>query len=137
MDFVDMLRVGVVSGIPVAIASAVVILLRADSILAASRANPATVGFSGTSVAGWIGLWAAVSLAFGVAAAWVYGFLAGRWDWGLVQYLALAVVLAVVLTVLGFLKLYGGQSHPYAVEWAGLNFAFAIGFGYLVPVLAG
>lgn len=136
MDFVDMLRVGVIAAIPVAIVSAIVILLRADHILAASQGNTGTVGFSGTSAVGWIGMWTLIAVVFGTFAAWVYQFLASRWSWGLPQYLAVAVVLAAVLTVLGFLKVYGGQSHPYAVEWAGLNFAFGIGFGYLIPVLA-
>ncbi len=136
MDFVDLVRVGVIAAIPVAIVSAVIILLRAQNILALIQGNPGTAGFSGTSVFGWIGTWTVVAMVFGVFATWVYGFLAGHWNWGLPQYLILAVVLAAGLTVLGYLKLYGGQSHPFATEWAGLNFAFGVGFGYLIPMLA-
>lgn len=132
MDFGQMARVGVLAGIAVAIVSALIIWLRAENITAVAAANPNTLGFGG-----WIVTWTAISLVFGLSAAWAYDFVATKWNWGMPQYLALAVGLAVVLTVLGYLKLYGGQSHPFATEWLGLNFAFGVGFGYLVPTLAG
>lgn len=135
MELGEMVRVGVTAGIVVAIASALVILLRAGSIAAVAQSNANTVGFGSGGLPAWIGTWAAVSLVFGVAATWVYGFLNGRFGWGLPQYLALAMAFAVALTVLAYLKLYGGQAHPYATEWLGLNFAFAAGFGYLIPTL--
>ncbi len=137
MDFGDMARVGVIAGIAVAIVSALIIWMRAGNIAAAAAANPNTVGFGFSGLGGWIVLWTVISLVFGLLAAWVYDFVATKWNWGMPQYLGLAVGLAVVLTVLAYMKIYGGQSHPYAAEWLGLNFAYAVGFGYLIPTLAG
>ncbi len=137
MDFGQLARVGVLAGIAVAIVSALIIWLRAGNIAAAAAANPNTVGFGAGGLGGWFVTWTVISLVFGLVAAWAYDFVATKWNWGMPQYLGLAVGLAVVLTVLGYLKLYGGQSHPFATEWLGLNFAFGVGFGYLVPTLAG
>ncbi len=137
MDLGEIVRVGVTAGIAVAIVSALIIWLRAGSIAAVAQSNAGAVGFGSGGLPAWIGTWAVISLVFGVAATWTYGFLSGRFGWGLPQYLGLALGLAAALTVLAYLKLYGGQAHPYATEWLGLNFAFAAGFGYLVPTLAG
>lgn len=135
MDFGEMVRVGVTAGIPVAITSAVIILVRAGNIATVGQGNGNAVGFGSGGPLAWIGTWAVISLVFGVAATWVYGVVSGRFGWGLPQYLGLALGLAVVLTVLAYMKLYGGEAHPYATEWLGLNFAFAVGFGYLIPTL--
>lgn len=137
MDFGDIVRVGVIAGIAVAIVSALIIWLRAGNIATIVQTNANTAGFGAGGLGSWIATWAVVALVFGVLATWVYDVAATKWAWGMPQYLALAVGLAVVLTVLGYLKLYGGESHPFATEWLGLNFAFAVGFGYLVPTLAG
>lgn len=137
MNFGDIVRVGVIAGIAVAIVSALIIWLRAGNIGTIVQTNANTAGFGAGGLGSWIATWTVVALVFGVLATWVYDLAATKWDWGMPQYLALAVGLAVVLTVLGYLKLYGGESHPFATEWLGLNFAFAVGFGYLVPTLAG
>lgn len=137
MDFGEMVRVGVTAGIVVAIVSALVILVRAGNIAAVVQSNANTVGFGSGGVLTWIGTWTVISLVFGVVATWTFGFLSGRFGWGLSQYLGLALALAAGLTVLAYLKLYGGEAHPYATEWLGLNFAFAAGFGYLIPTLVG
>lgn len=137
MELGDVVRVGVTAGIPVAIASGAIILLRAGHIAAAGETSVNTVGFGSGGLPAWIGTWAVVSLVFGIVATWAYGFLSGRLGWGLLQYLGFALALATVLTVLAYMRLYGGEAHPYATEWLGLNFAFAAGFGYLIPTLAG
>ncbi len=140
MDLGEIVRVGVLAGIAVAVVSALFIWLRAENIAAVVQTNADAVGFgSGGSgnLGTWIGLWVAISLVFGVVATWVYDFVATKWNWGMAQYLTLAMGLAVVLTVLAYLKIYGGHSHPFATEWLGLNFAFAAGFGYLIPSLVG
>ena len=137
MELGEMVRVGVTAGIPVAIVSAVIILLRAGNIAAVGQANANTVGFGSGGLVTWIGTWAAVSLVFGVVATWAYGFLSGKFGWGLPQYLGLALALAAGLTVLAYMRLYGGEAHPFATEWLGLNFAFGAGFGYLIPTLVG
>ena len=136
MELGEIVRVGVLAGIAVAIVSALIIWLRAGNIQEVAQANPNTVGFGAGGLAGWIATWAVIAVVFGIVATWVYDFAATKLSWGLPQYLGLAVGLAVVLTVLGYLNLYGGQSHPFATEWLGLNFAFGVGFGYLIPTLA-
>jgi len=135
MDTFGLVRVGLLAAIPVAIVSAIFIIVRMDAIRAESQ-SAASPGFGGDNVLSWVGMWTAIAFVFGVFAAWVYDFVSNNWGWGMPQYLAVALILGVVLTVLGFLKIYGGQSHPYAVEWIYLNFAFAVGFGYLIPTLA-
>lgn len=135
MDMFGLVKVGLLAAIPVAIVSAIFIIVRMDAIRTESQ-SAATPGFGGDSVLKWIGMWTAIAFVFGVFAAWVYDFMSSKWGWGMPQYFAVALILGVVLTVLGFLKIYGGQSHPYAIEWIYLNFAFAIGFGYLIPTLA-
>jgi len=136
MSILDLVRVGLLAAIPVAIVSAIFIFARTDAIRVENQSANAGAGFGGGSVLGWIGMWTVIAFVFGVLAAWVYDFVSNKWGWGMPQYLALALVLGVVLTVLGFLKIYGGESHPYAVEWTYLNLAYAIGFGYLIPTLA-
>lgn len=137
MDLGEIVRVGVIAGIAVAFVSALIILLRAGNIAAVVQSNADAVGFGSGGLLTWIGTWAAISLVFGVVATWTYGFLGEKFEWGLPQYLGLALALAAVLTVLAYMKLYGGQAHPFATEWLGLNFAFAAGFGYLIPTLVG
>ncbi len=137
MELVEIVRVGVAAGIPVAIASALIILLRAGNIAAVVRSNANAVGFGSGGPLSWIGTWTLISVVFGAVATWTYAFLSDRFGWGLPQYLGLALVLAAGLTVLAYLRLYGGEAHPYAAEWLGLNFAFAAGFGYLIPTMVG
>jgi hypothetical protein len=46
--------------------------------------------------------------------------------------------MAVALTVLEFLPIYGGSAFaPHWQVYAALNFVFALGFGDLVPRLMG
>lgn len=137
MELGEMVKVGVTAAIPVAIVSALVILVRAGNIATVVGANANAVGFGSGGLGTWIGTWTVIALVFGVLATWAYSFLNGKFGWGQAQYLGLSLGLAAVLTVLGYLKLYGGEAHPYATEWLGLNFAFGAGFGYLVPTLAG
>lgn len=137
MELGEMVKVGLIAAIPVAIVSALIILARAGNIASVVQANANTAGFGPGGVGAWIGTWTIIALAFGVLATWAYSFLNGKFGWGQAQYLGLALGLAAVLTVLGYMKLYGGEAHPYATEWLGLNFAFGAGFGYLVPALAG
>jgi hypothetical protein len=84
----------------------------------------------------WIVRWVAVSLVFGVIAAVAFNALSG---WGVngVQYLMIGTALMVVLDILAFVPIHDGKIAPHAIEWLYLNAFFGIGFGYLIPFLAG
>jgi len=128
-----MIKTGLIAAVPVAIVCALFLLVRADAIKEEVKSDIKAVGFSGQNPLAWIGLWSVIAIAFGVFATWVYTFLVSHWNWGPTQYLTLAAVLATVLSVLAFLKIYNGEMHPFRYEWIGLNYAFAVGFGYLIP----
>ncbi len=84
------------------------------------------------------GRWAAISLAFGVVAAVGYSLLHGSFGLDASGYLCLGAGLAIALTALEFLPIYGGSSFaPHWQVYAALNFVFALGFGHLVPRLMG
>lgn len=135
MELVDVIKTGLVAAVPVAIACALFIWARSGAIGEEMKSGMDVAGFSGQNPISWIGTWTAIAFVFGVFASWGYEYLSSNWNWGPTHYLALAVALAIGFTVLGFLKIFNGQEHPFRYEWIGLNFAFAIGFGYLIPRL--
>ena len=136
MDLVTVLKVGLIAAVPVAVACAVLLFVRADVIDDVKDEGPA-LGFSSDGVVCWVLTWAAITLAFGVAAALVYDRLSSRWDFGPSQYLFLAIVVAVTLSAMLFVRIYEGETHVFRVEYTAMNFIYAVGFGTLVPWLAG
>ncbi len=135
MDLMGLIEAGLIAAVPVAIACIVFILVRSDAIDSEVDKGMKVLGFSGHNKMSWIASWTVIAFVFGIFASWVYSYTMTTWNWGPIQYLALALVLAVGLTVLGVLRIYNGKQHPFRYEWIGLNFAFAIGFGILVPIL--
>ncbi len=133
MDLInmDMVKNGLIAGVIVAIVS-VVFLALAWSVIEKSAGAEASGAMNS-----WLIRWAAISLIFGIGAAVVYNFALGHWNWGMTEYLLLAVGLMIVLDVLAYLPLFDGKGHAFATAWIGLNASFAIGFGYLIPKLAG
>lgn len=133
MDLInmDMVRSGLIAGVIVAIASGLFLTLAWGMI------EKWAGGDASGGLMTWLGRWAAISLVFGIGAAVVYNFTLAHWNWGMTEYLLLAIGLMVALDVLAFLPLYYGKAHVDAVAWLGLNASFAIGFGYLIPKLSG
>lgn len=87
---------------------------------------------------GFAGKWAAITLAFGFVAVMGYSLMHGSFGLDASGYLYLATGLAIALTVLEFLPIYGGSSFaPHWQVYAALNFVFALGFGHLIPKLMG
>lgn len=121
---IEALKDGLMAGAAVGAVSAVAVLAIGPHL---------ADGASG--VAGWAGKWALISVAFGVFAAIAYGVLSQQWVWGPQQFLALAMGLAAALTVLEFLPVYGGGFAPNWQLYTVLNFVYALGFGYLIPLL--
>ncbi|WP_147654243.1 hypothetical protein [Methanomassiliicoccus luminyensis] len=106
----------------------------AVSAVAVMAIGPHLTDVSG-NVAGWAGKWALISVVFGVFAAIAYGALSQQWDWGPQHFLVLAAGLAVALTAMEFLPIYGGGFAPNWQLYTVLNFVYALGFGYLIPLL--
>lgn len=122
----DVLKNGLVAGSAVAALSGVAVL--GMSVFLSDLKEDA---------AGFAGKWAVISLVFGMAAAVVYQFMSSEWSMGGTGYLGLAVGMAVALTAMEFLPLYGGGFAPHWQTYAVLNFVYAVGFGTLIPRLFG
>lgn len=137
MDLMEIIKTGLIAAVPVAIVCALFIWVRTDAIHKEVDSGLQVVGFSGHNPIVWIGAWIAIAFAFGIAASWVYDYMSTNWNWGLLQYIMLAAIMCVVFTILGFLRIYNGEEHPFRYDWIVLNSAFAIGFGYLIPTLVG
>lgn len=132
MNPLDTIKRGLVAAVPVCVVVAAVIVVRADAIEAATGA---AVSIGGLTVSGWIGSWTIITLAFGVAATGVHDYLRRAWGWSGTEYLVFAMSLAAALSALAFLRIYNGEVHPFRIEYGVFNFAYAIGFGYAIPVL--
>lgn len=131
MVSVDVLRVGLLSGIPVAVVTGLLFMAR-------YRTSPImkTMKLPANKAAAWGGLWAfAVVAAFilGVIGAWVYEYVSTNWGWGPTEYLLLGVGLAAILSILAFLPLYQGKRMTGAADISSLNFIVGVGYGLLVP----
>jgi hypothetical protein len=137
MEWLNMETVknGLIAGAAVAVMSAAAIALRSNGI-AAELSGDGTTVTAMQAASEWIVRWVAISLVFGVIAAAAFNALNG---WGLngTQYLLLGVGLMIVLDVLAFVPMYDGKIAPHAIEWLYLNAFFGIGFGILIPFLAG
>jgi hypothetical protein len=132
----EMVREGLIAGVAIAMMSAIVILLTGQYLYDQSAAL-AIEGDRSSLTFEWMFRWAAISLVFGVAAAYAYNFTVINLAWNGTHYLVIAIALMVVLDILAFVPMYNGEIAPYAFEWLGLNATFGIGFGILVPMLVG
>ncbi len=127
MELLETIKNGLVAGMPVGIACAAIVAM----LVYAGAYKQADL-----SVPKLAALWIGVSLFVGVLAVWVYGFVTSHWSWGSQEYLALALGLAIVLSVLAFLPLYGtSKGHALAVPYTILNFVDAVGFSLIIPRL--
>jgi hypothetical protein len=133
----EMLKDGLIAGAVVAALSALLILLTGQYLNDQSAGLSAVEGNGHSVMSEWMVRWVAISLVFGVVAAYMFNFTAINFAWNGTQYFMLAAVLVIILDVLAFVPLYDGGIAPYTFEWLGLNAVFGIGFGLLIPVLAG
>jgi cellobiose-specific phosphotransferase system component IIC len=123
---------GLIAAMPVCLVVAAIIFVRANAI---ESAESAAVGLGGDTAIGWVGTWTIITLAFGVVATATYDHLSLRREWNGMQYLSFALSLAIVLSAVAFLRMYEGEMHPFRIEYSALNFAYAFGFGCMVPAL--
>ena len=118
---------------PVCLVVAAVIFLRTGTI---ENTETAAVGLGGVTALGWVGTWTIITLAFGVVATAAYDHLSQKRGWNGIEYLTFALSLAVILSTLAFLEIYSGEMHPFRAEYSAFNFAYAAGFGSLIPALS-
>lgn len=134
MALLDLLRVGLLSGIPVAVVTALLFMAR-------YRTSPIlkTMKFPLSRAKTWAALWGfafVAALILGVIGAWVYGFVSADWGWGPTEYFLLGAGLAALLSVLAFLPFYEGKRMRGALDITALNVIVGVGFGVLVPYFA-
>jgi uncharacterized BrkB/YihY/UPF0761 family membrane protein len=140
MELINMeiVKNGLIAGAAVAVISAVLIMLFSGYLFQQAKDLGETVQSVTSTALSWIGRWTVISLVFGIVCTAGFAFVSSHWSWGFSQVLLLAIVSAVVLTVLAYMPLYGvSKFAPYANIYSALNFIYALGFGYLVPKLAG
>jgi hypothetical protein len=133
----EMLKDGLIAGAVIALLSAVLILLTGHYLNDQSAALTAVEGNGYPVTTEWIVRWAAISLVFGVVAAYAYNFATVNFAWNSTHYFIVAAAMVIILDVLAFVPIYDGKIAPYAYEWLGLNAVFGIGVGLLIPFLAG
>jgi len=134
MALLDSLRVGLLSGIPVAVVTALLFMARyrTSPILRAMK-------FPWSQAKTWAALWGfafVAAIILGVIGAWVYGFVSVNWGWGPAEYFILGAGLATLLSVLALLPFYEGKRMKGALDISALNFIVGVGFGVLVPYVA-
>lgn len=132
MKFLDLLWIGARAGVPVGIALGALMTVRRRTLRELLKGVP----FVDKIAPVW-GLAILMGGFLGVVAAWVYDFVRTNWGWSSTTYLALAVGLAILLSVLAFLPVYGGKRMVVAPEISALNLIVGVGFGLLVPWIAG
>lgn len=130
----DLLRVGVLAGIPVAVVMGLLFTVRyrSNPIL---RSIKLPLGKGMTYAALW-GFAFLAAFIVGVVGAWVYDYMRANWGWGPTEYLLLGVGLAAVLGILTLLPVYQGKRMQGALDISILNFIVGAGFGLLVPYFA-
>jgi hypothetical protein len=121
----EMIKSGLVAGVSMAAISAVAVMMMG------------TLAHESEGILRMAGQWGVVTVVFGVVAAFAFLVLDSTVGIGATGYLYLALGMAVTLTVLEFLPLYGGSFAPHWQTYAVLNFTYAVGFGLLVPRLMG
>jgi hypothetical protein len=117
-------------------------LMAGAAVAAVSAITVASIGTlvhdTDGDLAGFAGKWAAISLVFGIVAALGYSLIHSSFGLGASGYLYMATGLAVALTAMEFLPIYGTSSFaPHWQVYAALNFVYALGFGLLVPKMMG
>lgn len=138
MFSLETVRTGLMAGALVALLSSVLILVLSGYVVQQARDLGESFGGQQGLLLRWIGTWVAVSMVFGVICALGFAYVSSNFGWGVREPLLLAIGLAAALTVLAYLPLFEfSRFAPYAHLYSALNFAFALGFGYAVPKLAG
>lgn len=133
----EMMKDGLIAGVVIAVLSVLLIMLTGQYINDQAAGLSAVDGKGYSVISEWMIRWAMVSLVFGVVACYTYNFITVNFAWNGTQYLIVAVALVIILDVLAFVPIYDGKTAPYAFEWLGLNAVFGVGFGLLIPLLAG
>lgn len=120
--------------IPVLVALAIWILLRANSLVQLSQDLdpgffvPTTMGEAIRS--GYI-IWFVVSFLLSFVCAYIYYLVTNKWHWKALYYAILLTGVAVIISLLAFMS-----GMKFAVEATGEMMIVAIGFGVFIPWFA-
>ncbi len=81
-------------------------------------------------------IWGGCSLMVGIVGVWLWNNATTKWSWDSGQYMMLTLGVAVALSVLAFMPIYGNsKGHPMAIPFTALNFVQAIYFPLMIPRL--
>lgn len=127
MELTEIVKNGIVAGLPVGIACAAVVaaliytgVYKVENITASQQAA----------------IWMGSTLVAGVMGVWLWNLATAKWSWESSQYLMLTVGIAVGMSVLAFMPVYGnGKGHAMAIPFTVLNFVEAIYFPMVIPKL--
>ncbi len=127
MEWTEIMKNGIVAALPVGIACAAVV-----AVLIYTGVYRMPNQTASQQAAIWLGC----SLVVGIMGVWLWNLATSRWSWASSQYMMLTLGIAVALSVLAFLPLYGeGKGHPMAVPITALNFVEAIYFPVILSKL--
>jgi len=120
MELLEILKNGIVAGLPVGIACAAIVAVLLYTGVYKLADQTASQQAS---------IWLGCTLMVGIIGVWLWNLATARWSWGSSQYMMMTFGIAVALSVLAFMPLYGqGKGHAMAVPITALNFVQAMYF---------
>jgi hypothetical protein len=126
----QIIQIGLLAGIPVALVSALIMLMSGEHVAATLRTDPSFATMGDREIRWlWVGATVLACFGLGILASGVYAFVSAQWGWGPDLFLDMALVLAVVMSVLAIVL-----QTPLLIEKILINFAVAVGLGMLIPI---
>jgi hypothetical protein len=134
MNYIKVIKSGLLALIPVSIALAIWILLRADSLVNLSKELPA--GFfvpttSGEAIRSGVVIWFAVAFIASFICEGIYWLITRKWHKNAIVYALILVAVAMLISLIAFIS---GKS--YALEASGEILIVAFGFATILPWIA-
>jgi len=127
MEWMEIVKNGIVAALPVGIACAAVV-----AVLIYTGVYRIPNQTASQQAAIWFGC----SIVVGIMGVWLWNLVTSRWSWESSQYMMVTLGIAVALSVLAFMPLYGeGKGHAMAVPITVLNFVEAIYFPVILSKL--
>ncbi len=127
MELTEIVKNGIVAGLPVGIACAAVVA--ALIYTGVYKIEDITASQEGA-------IWMGCTLVVGIMGVWLWNLATAKWSWESTQYLMLIMGIAVGLSVLAFMPVYGGgKGHAMAIPFTVLNFVQAVYFSVMIPKL--
>jgi hypothetical protein len=129
----QIIQIGLMAAIPVALVNALIMLMSGEHVAATMRTEPSFAGMGDKEIRWlWAGASVLATFGLGIVASGFYAFASTQWGWGPDLYLDVALVLAVVMSVLAIVL-----QTPLLIEKILMSFAAAVGLGLLIPFAFG